>query len=272
MRRLIKPGITAFVLFGLLVGSGVAWAQEEASEPEDAETAQDADTLFSFGYDILHRFFGWNLSALDGLFDCSLEGTYTATYGAPTDDGVIPVDDLQDEAGVVIFPERPEEELAEGLEPVGAPFPYSGADSECGVSGADVTGPAGQVNHGMFMKLFNSLYDGTGRGCVVRHLAQSDLGKGDQQVAPDEDPDFEPVVGGESGQIDFASVETDCEHGKKSENQADIDAQTTGRPDHAGKPEGTGKPENTGKPDDAGKPGHAGKPDNPGRSAPGNDD
>jgi len=260
MRRLVKPGITALVLFGLLVGSGVAWAQDEAPELEDTETAQDADTLFSFGYDIIHRFFGWNLSALDGLFDCSLEGTYTATYGAPTAEGVIPVDDLQNDAGVVIFPARPEEELAEGLEPAGAPFAYSGADSECGVSGGDVTGPAGQVNHGMFMKLFNSLYEGTGRGCLIRHLAQSDLGKGDQQVVPGEDPDFDPIVSGESGEIAFASVEADCEHGKKTENEDDTDAQGAGRPDHAGKPEDTGKPEGSGKPD------HAGRPDSPGRS------
>jgi hypothetical protein len=238
----------------------VAWAQDQAPELEETETAHDADTLFSFGYDIIHRFLGWNLSALDGLYDCTLEGPYTATYGASADDGVIPVDDLQNEAGVVIFPGRPEEELAEGLEPADGPVEYSGADGECGVSGGDVTGPAGQVNHGMFMKLFNSLYEGTGRGCVVRHLAQSDLGKGDQQVAAGEDSDFDPIVGGESGEIDFASVEADCEHGRKTDNEDDIDAQ------QKGKPEGSGKPENTGKPD------HAGKPDNPGRSAPGNDD
>jgi len=46
-----------------------------------------------------------------------------------------------------------------------------------------VTGPQGQVNHGTIMSAFvNSLPEGRGRGCVVRLLAHSSLGKGDQKV------------------------------------------------------------------------------------------
>ncbi len=200
MRKLNKLGLTSLVLLGLLIGSGVAWAQENPPEVEGVESDQASDTLFNFGYDILHHFFGWNLSALDGLFDCSLEdGEFTLTYGAPTDEGSIPVDNLEDEVGVVTFPDRPEDQLAEGLEPAGAPAPYTGADGECGLSGGDVTGPAGQVNHGMFMKLFNSLYEGQGRGCVVRFIAHSDLGKGDQQVGPEGDAQLRADCGWRDG-------------------------------------------------------------------------
>ncbi len=273
MRRSKELGLTSLVLLGLLIGSGVAWAQEEAPEVEVVDTEQAEDTLFNFGYDILHHFFGWNLSALDGLFDCSLgDGEFTLTYGAPTADGSIPVDNLEDEVGVVTFPDRPEDQLAEGLEPAGAPAPYTGAEGECGLSGGDVTGPAGQVNHGMFMKLFNRLYQGSGRGCVARFIAQSELGKGDQQVGPEGDPDYTPIVGGETGVVDFESVEADCEHGNKKPEVAESEVQGNGRPEHAGKPEDAGKPDHAGKPEGTGKPDHAGKPDNPGRSAPGNDE
>ena len=255
MRRLMRPGISLIVLVGLLVGSGVAWASEEADEVADTET-EHADTLFNFGYDIVYHLFVWNLSALDGLFECSLEGEpLTATYGEPTGEGLVPVDNLEDEAGPVLFPNRPPEELAEGLEPADAPVAYSGAEGECGLSGGEVSGPAGQVNHGMFMKLFNSLYEGAGRGCVVRHLAQSELGKGEEQVGPEGDPDFEAVVAGDTGEIEFTSINADCEHtDKKSENGTDETAHGSGRPDTAGKPDDTGKPDAPGRSESA--PGH----------------
>ena len=148
------------------------------------------------------------------------------------------MDNLENEVGVVTFPDRPADQLAEGLEPAGAPEPYTGAEGECGLSGGDVTGPAGQVNHGMFMKLFNRLYEGSSRGCVARSIAQSDLGKGDQQVGPEDDPGYAPIAGGETGEIDFESIEADCEHGKKKSDVTETEAQGNGRPDHADKPEG----------------------------------
>jgi len=256
MRKLKRPGIGVLVLIGLLVGSGVAWADEDGAGLEDTEAEQIADTLFNFGYDLINRVFAWNLSALDGLYDCTLEnGSLTATYGEPTDEGVIPVDNLEDDSGVVFFPDRPEEELAEGLEPAGAPVAYSGAEGECGLSGGEVSGPQGQVNHGMFMKLFNSLYDGTGRGCVVRHLAQTDLGKGEQQIKAGEDPDFESVVAGDTGVIEFTSIETDCEKGHKATENGTVEG--NGRPDHAGGPDSPGKPDHAGEPDSPGKSGSA---------------
>lgn len=79
----------------------------------------------------------------------------------------------------------------------GEPAEGGDADSEgdeaspCEAGGLecfDVTGPNGQVNHGTivsaFVKQFKELReDGyTGIGCLVRHIAQTDWGKGDQQV------------------------------------------------------------------------------------------
>jgi hypothetical protein len=135
----------------------------------------------------------------------------------------------------------------------GAPGVES-SDTECGTSGLEVSGPNGQVNHGMFVKLFNSLWQGPGRGCVVRHLAQSELGKGDQQVKPGDtsDADLE-----EPGVIDLTTVETHCLNPNKSTLE-----------DITGKPESAGKPDTAGKHDPAGKPDHTDGPGNSG-SAPG---
>ncbi|HSJ84784.1 MAG TPA: hypothetical protein VLA91_13290 [Acidimicrobiia bacterium] len=249
MRRIQRTGITVMLVVGLVAGSGVALAQsdDELIEVEDTEESNENDTLFNFGYDLINRIFVWGLSALDGVYNCTLEnGPLTATYGEAGDDDAIPVDELDDEAGVFSFPNRPADEVADDLEPADAPIEYSGADGECGISGGDVSGPNGQVNHGMFMKLFNRLYEGTGRGCVVSHLAQSDLGKGDQQVQAGDDGVIDPVEAGDSGVIDFTSVETDCERGNKDRDEAGEtelaqSGNSNGKPDHAGKPDQAGK-------------------------------
>jgi hypothetical protein len=106
----------------------------------------------------------------------------------------------------------------------------------------------------MFVKLFNSLWQGPGRGCVVRHLAQSELGKGDQQVKPGDTSDTDSE---EPGVIDLTTVETHCLNPNKSTLE-----------DITGKPESAGKPDTAGKHDSAGKPDHTDGPGNS-SSAPG---
>jgi hypothetical protein len=265
MRKLERSGITLLVLIGLLAGATVAWADTDDAIEIEIEDLQEAEakeeTLFNFGYDMINRILVWGLSALDGVYDCTLDGPYTATYGTTGEQGGIPVDNLEDGAGVVSFPNRPPEEVDDELEPADAPVEYSGADGDCGVSGGEVSGPNGQVNHGMFMKLFNSLYEGTGRGCVVRHLAQSDLGKGEQQVQVGGEA-VDPVGAGDTGTVDFTSVEADCEHGKAVDDSADSDLEIqsngngngNGRPDHAGKPDQAGSSSSPGNSGSA--PGH----------------
>lgn len=276
MRAPRRFGVTVLVLTGLLAGSGVAWAQtddEDLIEIEIEDSEDVTDTLFNFGYDLINRLFLWNLSALDGIYDCTLEnGPLTATYGEASEAGLVPVDNLEGDAGVVQFPNRPANQVADDLEPADSPVSYTGADGECGLSGGEVSGPNGQVNHGMFMKLFNSLYDGGGRGCVARHLAQSDLGKGDQQVQANDTADFESVEAGDTGTVDFTTAEADCEHGRKAVEQ-DESAGPAAQADNAsnGKPDDAGKPDHAGKPDDAGNSenrGNSGSPGNSG-SAPG---
>ena len=234
------------VVAAMLMTSGIALADShDVEEPEDTRN----DTLFSFGYDLVNRLLVWNISVLGGQYDCTLEnGTLTATYGEEGESGVIPVDGLEDEDGVVVFPARPEDELDEGVEPADGPADYEGADGPCGVVAADVTGPSGQVNHGMFMKLFNSLFEGTGRGCLVRHLAGSDLGKGPQQVKVGES-DSDSSDPATTGEVDFTSVEADCDKAKPTGEEAEEDSEGVGN----GKGNGNGK----GKPASPGNSGSA---------------
>jgi hypothetical protein len=59
-----------------------------------------------------------------------------------------------------------------------------------------VEGPNGQINHGQVMKQLHELTDGQNSGCLTSAVAQSDLGKGDQE--------------GLVGEIDPLTVEVDC--------------------------------------------------------------
>lgn len=128
--------------------------------------------------------------------------------------------------------------------------PAAESDPDCVLTEGEVAGPEGQVNHGMFMKLFNTLYEGTGRGCVVRHLAQSDLGKGDQQVKVDDEAETETDPEATSDveeAVDFTTVETICQHGPGNGDDAELEEEGNGKPPWAGKPEGVGKPDSPGK-------------------------
>jgi len=193
MQKLKRTTLTTFVLLGLFVSSGVAIAdpvETEVDEEEATDSAVLADTLFSFGYDLINGLLLWNISSIDEPCVLPTEG------------------DLE-------------------------------AEAECELTGGEVAGPNGQINHGMFMKLFNSLYDGNSRGCVNRHLAQSDLGQGDQQVkVGDEGEDTD-----DTAPIDFTTVEADCEKG----------GDDTGLEAGNGNGNGNGKPANAGKPESPGK-------------------
>lgn len=197
--------ITLTLIAGLLAISGVAAA---------ADTAKD-DTVFNFGYDeeadVLFR----NTTPNDGLYDCSLEGGALNTTYDVTDDGLVQVDELTDADGVTVtFPARPQDDLADGLAEAEEDAQYTGAEGECGLTGATVAGPNGQINHGMFMKLINRLFDTHAHGCLNRYLAQSSLGKGDQQIRVSEvDPDAQDIADGDTGIVEFQTEMADCVHG-----------------------------------------------------------
>ncbi len=219
MKQLRRKGIALLTVVGLLAFSGIALAETDGDETPE-------DTTFNFAYDETNGFFLWGWALDEDLsgetpIDCELEnGEIGVTYGDPDPDG-----------GVI-------------------PVTSGDIPEECNISAAEVAGPNGQINHGMFMKLFNSLYNGEGgRGCLNRYLAGSDLGKGDQQVTvadleaaaaetevADDDGDAEVV-----GSVSFLTFAADCQRGKKAKAE---DSASDGR----------GRPESPGKSGDA--PGH----------------
>ena len=210
------------VLIGLLGVSSVALAGHDDEHVED--------TQFSFGYDLANHLLAINIGPNWDPYVCDFEnGELTATYGDADIDGVIPVNELDlstsieaDGTSTKEFVARPQEDLLEGV-PVADPpsLPYDGADGVCGVSGVIVAGPNGQINHGQFMKaaksLFNSLYDIKGQGCIVRHLAKSSIGKGNDpsHLTVSEAEALAFVFGGVGtmGDIKFTTIEADCDRG-----------------------------------------------------------
>ncbi len=145
-----------------------------------AAPTESEDTSFSYAYDPAFHVLVWSIS--DPADECVLPGE-DSTYVV---DGVISV---------------------------------SSVGATCPLTAAEVAGPNGQINHGMFMKLFNSLYDGQGgRGCLNRYLAQSSLGKDDQKIRVSEvDPDFVHAETATVATLDFVTALTVCTHGKSDE-------------------------------------------------------
>jgi hypothetical protein len=214
VKRLSRSVVIVLTAIGLLALSGIALAAVEGQE----------DTVFNYGYDEDSQFFAWNVTSLE------YDPNYEALEDTLGDEEKAPSEDLAAllEACGLAAPEGEEPieygytfdgetielyALTDGSFDPDADLPVESGD--CGeITGGYVTGPEGQVNHGMFLRLFNSLYEGANRGCLVRHIAQSDLGKGDQQV--EADPAFEAgdtVEPIEDGTIDFTTVAADCVRG-----------------------------------------------------------
>lgn len=194
--------LTSVIAATTLVVAGVA----------SAGASSDDDTLLTFGYDEVNHILIANVSGTDTPYDCSLAATYKTQYGEAVD-AAVPIDMLLDEdLNPVEFGNRPVDLVGDDYEPADEPIAYSGADGECGLNGVIVAGPNGQINHGQMMKAFHSLIDMKGHGCLNRIIAQSDLGKGDQQLkTSDVDPFFEIS---EEGEVEFTSETADCVHGK----------------------------------------------------------
>jgi hypothetical protein len=221
--RTSQRGVALLAGVGLLAVSGLAAAQET---PEDVPE----ETTFNFGYDEENHVFLWNTSDTNSGLDCDLEnGALWAVYN--TDGDGIVADDLTEGEGgpTVVFPDH--------LDPSIPGAPYT-VDGECGLQGDEIAGPNGQINHGQFMKYWNSIYEGRGRGCINRFLAQSDLGKGDQQIrVSDVDPAFESVVTGDGGEITFETALADCERDRGNGNanpNASFNREADGEPGAGG--------------------------------------
>jgi hypothetical protein len=244
MSRLRRSSIVLLIAFGLIAVAGIASAVEADPAEEPSE-----DTLFNFGYDEANHILLVGTSATDSTYDCTLENekvTLTAQYDA-TEDGGIRVYMLLAEDQEVLFANRTE--VGSDITSVTDPAPYApyAADGDCGVSAGVVGGPNGQINHGQFMKLIHQLVDGRGMGCLNRVIAQSDLGKGDQQLQKsDVDATFAAAT---TGQVDFTTVAADCNRDKKDKgetHQASSNAQ--GKKDKGDKSDRPDSPGNSGNP------------------------
>jgi hypothetical protein len=204
--------VVSVLVGGLLLLSGIAAASE--------------DTVFNYGYDSENQLLVVN----------------TTSWEDPDSDPECQFDtDLEDEAGTSYELEYTFGDTTEVAD-------VSIGDADCELEAVEVTGPAGQVNHGMFIKAFNALYDGPRRGCVMRHIAQSDLGKDDQQIQadPDADPDFEPT---ETGTVEFFTALTDCENNGNGNGNGDEEASAFSN----GNGKGQGRPDSPGKSGSAGQ-------------------
>ena len=191
MHKLKSRGIIVLTIIGLFALSGIALADgHDPIEPGD-------DTLLNLGAD--EQFLFWNVTSFE--YDDAQETVDTCALTGRTFEYVIDGDDL------TLTETDPDPTLTET-------DPDPEADlSECAdVLFADVTGPNGQVNHGMFMKTFNEwyseMYEGEAkRGCLVRHLAHQDFGK---NVSQQEEGNggAEPAIF--EGTVDFTSIVDDC--------------------------------------------------------------
>jgi hypothetical protein len=154
------------------------------------------DTALVHGYDddALALIFGVSEVLPEGSEtaspDCALSSSEDGPYTYTVDeDGN--VDSLTTEDGT------PVEFTSEGATGEGIAYGEEGVE-ECGLTSVPVEGPNGQVNHGQVVRAFVQAIKAMGirgGGCVVRVIAQSGYGKGDQQVrASDGDTDEEETI------------------------------------------------------------------------------
>jgi hypothetical protein len=240
--KLKRSSVLLIVVMGLLATSGIALAGHVDSHAED--------TQFSFGYDNANHILSLNIGPNWEPYVCDFEnGALTVGYDAPNvDTGVILIDTLEDSGGVKTFASRDAGDLRPPTAHAGdGPTPYaSDPDGVCGLSGVVVAGPNGQINHGQFIKAAKSLFDIKGQGCVVRYLAQSEIGRTDDtRVRVSDVPDSIPPIVDDVLVIFSEAFQADCDRGKKN---GDGEAESTRG----------GRPEFPGKSGDA--PGHANKP------------
>jgi hypothetical protein len=231
--KLKRSSVFLIVVMGLLATSGIALAGHDDSHAED--------TQFSFGYDETNHILSLNIGPNWDPYVCDFENEMqplNVEYGDPdTDTGIIAITDLLDGATTKTFIARTDGLLEDVEVATPDPAPYSSGDEGvCGLTGVVVAGPNGQINHGQFMKaakgLLGGLYEGKVRGCLVRHLAQSEIGRTDTTRVRVSEVD--PIVI-EDGQVTFSEAfEADCDRGKKKGN-GEAESTRGGRPDSPGK-------------------------------------
>ena len=172
----VKPTRVAFVsgLVALVLGiSGIAFAK----------VTDEPDTWFTYGYDADNHVLVFGTSPADTEV-CSLDGRVTAEYGM-FEAGMAMVELMQ--GGMNVF------------------------DEACPLAAWLVAGPQGQINHGQVVRTFSHALEGWHKGCLMRWVAGSQFGKGEEQVrTPDADPEFVPEG---MGELELMTQGAVCEHG-----------------------------------------------------------
>ena len=173
--------------------------------------AASTDTLLVEGFDPDNKVLVFGVSEIDeNGYDCTVAGT-GYTY-------------ITDAAGLVTSLAK--DSLAASLKLAGVATPYGQTNGVCDLTVVDVIGPAGQVNHGQVVSSFvhaikeqlNEAGVKGGVGCLVRVLAQSEYGKGEQQQGPTV---IDETVVVTTGEVDLNAHEVTCGGGPKSDESAD---------------------------------------------------
>jgi hypothetical protein len=169
--------------------------------------AASTDTLLVEGFDPENKALVFGVSEIDeNGYDCTVEGTgYTYIT-----DGAGNVTSLAKDSEAALFKFD------------GADVAYDQTEGVCDLTVVDVIGPEGQVNHGQVVSSFvhvikEQLKEADvrgGVGCLVRVVAQSEYGKGDQQQGPTV---IDETVVVTTGEVDLNAHEVTCGGGPKSD-------------------------------------------------------
>lgn len=189
-----------------------------------ALAAPSADTLLVAGYDSDQMAVLYGVSDIDAddaesaTLDCTLTGDFIYELDAEAEEDATEVavtglwtkdKDAADGKGdpAEFFYEDDEDQAAEAV-----PYGTETTDDEDGAEDCALTSVTiepngnGEVNHGTVVSTFAKLLQG-GNGCLIRHFAQSDFGKGD----------YDEVDAG-SFEVTLESFETACK--KKAKKDA----------------------------------------------------
>ncbi len=216
-------------LIALFAGLSLAFVSSVAL------AAPSADTLLVAGYDSDQMAVIYGVSGIDQedgepSLDCTLVGDFVYELGdkAEEDATEVAVTELwtkdkeaADGKGdpVEFFEENAVEvdgEEAQGVE-------YVDATEECALTSVTIEPNGdGEINHGTVVSTFANLLQG-GNGCLIRHFAQSDFGKGDYEEVTGADATEEEVK--VALEVTLDSFETACnKKGKSDSVDGDDDA------------------------------------------------
>ena len=214
-------------LIALFAGLSLAFVSSAAL------AAPSADTLLVAGYDSDQMAVLYGVSDIDqdgdeATLDCTLVGTFV--YELETEKDTDTATDVGEEAtGVAVtglekdgkeaefFKEGKEDPAeAEALEEGDGVLYSETEDGECQLTSVTIEpNGGGEINHGTIVSTFSNLLQG-GNGCMIRHFAQSDFGKGDYEIAEGETVD-------EVLEVTLQSFETACNKKVKSDSVDDDD-------------------------------------------------